>query len=138
MVNASPSYKHKILLEYRRGDSKNSFSKIAHRHGIRGGKRTVQRWFQRWDGTLGSLTRKKGSGGKVKLTRKQQALYITKPIRKANRNHAAIHYTDIMETIEEKTHQSISLRTIQRRGKEDEGIRYSTTHSMMDIERTVI
>jgi transposase len=118
MSQLSAEAKHHILLEYRADSPGHSFSALASLHNIPGGKRTVQRWYQQWDGTERSLQRKPVAGRPRALTRQQVSRHIRAPILAANRAHRPIHYTTLLPAIEEKTHKDISLRTVQRYGEE--------------------
>ena len=134
MVSCPLSLKHKILLESCAGDRRHSFSSLASRYGIRGGERTIQRWHTQWDGTPISLERRRGQGRKAILTPKQVQQNITKPIRRANQDHVAIHYTDLVDTLRKETHQNVSVRTVQRYGKKNEGVRHSATKKRTEQE----
>jgi len=127
MGKCPPSRKHQILLEYCAGNRRHSFSALASRYGIQGGGRTVQRWYSLWDGTPSSMERRRGQGRKTILTPREVQKYITKPIRRANQLHVAIHYTDVMDSLRSKTHKEVSVRTVQRYGNTNEGIRHETT-----------
>jgi hypothetical protein len=119
MKQLSADIKHQILLEYSPHDPSRSFAALAARHRIAGGKRTVQRWYQRWRRTPLSLKRRVGTGKLRMLTRNQIALNIGLPIRRANRAHRAVHYTALLPEVRQKTGKRISLRTLQRYGKEE-------------------
>ncbi len=95
MVTYSSQLKHNILLQYCPGNRAHSFSSLVSRYNIRGGKSLIRKWFNRWNGTSSSLNRRGGAGRKVKLNSKQVNLYITKPIRRANQKHVAIHYPEL-------------------------------------------
>lgn len=110
--------KHHILLEYTPHDKNRSFSALALRHSIPGGKKVVRDWYRRWNGTELSLHRKKGSGKQCLLSRAQIARHIGTPIRAANRSHRAIHYSDLLDAVRAKTRKQISIQTIRRYGKE--------------------
>ena len=128
------SLKHKILTEYRPRSRTHNFSALATTYGIRGGHMTISKWHHKWDGTPSSLEYRRGGGRKVKLNSKQVQQYITKPIRKANQDHVAIHYPQLLDTIKEKTHVDVSLRTIQRYGEKKEGIKGKRTSKKTEKE----
>ena len=62
MKHFTPEQKHEILIEYQPYSRTHSFASLALRHGVHGGGRTVQNWYQRWDGTVGSLQQREGAG----------------------------------------------------------------------------
>ena len=62
MKQFSASTKHSILLEYTPHSPTHSFSELAARHGVAGGRSTIQTWHSRWDDTIASLQHKKGAG----------------------------------------------------------------------------
>lgn len=123
MSHLTPEVKHHLLLEYSSHDTTQSFSSLAARHGIKGGKRTVQRWYQQWDGTVESLKRKEGSGKHHLLSRVQVSRHIRAPILAANRSHRSIHYTDLLPQVQQKTGIDISIQTLRRYGKEELGVK---------------
>jgi len=123
----SADTKHHILLEYVPRDTTRSFNALATRHHIAGGSSTIVRWHQRWDGTVQSLQRKKGSGKARTLTRAEVNRHIRAPILAANRAARAIHYTDLLPKVQQKTRKQIALRTLQQYGKEELGVKQKHT-----------
>jgi transposase len=138
MVKYTPDFKHKVLRDYTPGTRGHSFSDLALRYGIRGGKPLISKWYRQWDGTASSLERHPGSGRRALLTKQQVQRYIVKPIRRANQSHVAIEYPDLKEDVELKTSHSISLRSIQRYGKTQGGITCNTTQARTEQERKYI
>jgi len=136
MVKDTPAFKHRILKEYCAGNRCSSFRSLARRFGISGGESVVRSWFRHWDGTPSSLKRKAGSGRRATLTPTQVERYIVKPIRRCNKNHVAVEYHDLQEVVEQKAGHSVSVRTIQRRGKEGSGIQFHSTIPRTPQERT--
>lgn len=124
MPHLSPLTKHHILLEYSRDDTTRSFTVLAARHSIAGGWRVLLRWHQRWDGTPQSLQRKAGSGKQSALSRVHISRHVRAPILAANRAHRAISYTQLLPTVRAKTGVELSLRTLQRYGKEGHGAKH--------------
>jgi hypothetical protein len=135
MVKYTPAFKHQVLKEYAAGTRGHTFNDLASRYGIRGGKPLLSKWYKQWDGTESSMERHPGSGRRVLLTQRQVRRYIVKPIRRANKAHVAIDYPELKEGIEEKIGQTISLRSIQRYGKEQGGITSETTVAKTEQER---
>ncbi len=119
--------KHHILLEYRPDHDTHSFHALALRHGIAGGGRTVQRWHERWTGDAASLERKEGTGSAPILTRVEVSRHVRAPILAANRAHRAIHYTDLLPSVQQKTGKEVALRTLQRYGHDELDARNKST-----------
>ena len=118
MPQLSAEAKHHILLEYSAGDATRGFAELARRHAVQGGARTVRRWHRRWDGTPASLQHKQGAGRPRALTSRQVQLHVQRPINAANRAHRAVHYTELLPSVRQKTGADVSLRSLQRYGKE--------------------
>lgn len=78
-------------------------------------------WLQRWDGSAASLERKQGSGRARVLSAAQVSRHVRAPLLAANRAHRAIHYTDLLPSVRQKTGKQLSLRSLQRYGKEELG-----------------
>ena len=121
MKQFSASTKHSILLEYTPHSPTHSFSALAARHGVAGGRSTIQTWHSRWDDTIASLQHKKGAGRPRMLTQQEVLRHIEQPIRRLNRSARRVHYTKVAEQVRQKTHKSVSDRTVQRIGKEQLG-----------------
>lgn len=123
MKQLSPDAKHAILLQYSPHSTTHSFSALAARHGVRGGRQTVQSWHRRWDGTPQSLQRKEGGGRPRALSKREVQQHIRGPILRANRAHKAVHYPTLLSSVRQKTGKSVSIQTVQRYGKEELGAR---------------
>lgn len=136
MVKYTPAFKDRVLREYCVGNRDSSFRALARRFKIKGGMSVIQRWYRRWKGTPLSLGRKKGSGGKRVLTSNEVQRYILRPIERKNKKHQAVHYPELKEPLERAVGHSVSLRTIQRRGKEEASIHGQSTIARTDLERT--
>ena len=121
MKQFTPQQKHEILLEYTPYSRTHSFSALARRHNVVGGKSTVKKWFDRWNYTIASLKHKKVAGRPRILTPAEVKHNIQTPIMKANQAHKPIHYTNIKTEVERKTGKEISIQTIRRYGKEECG-----------------
>ena len=121
MPHLSAEAKHHILLEYAPHDTTRSLAALAARHAVRGGADVVRRWLRRWDGTPASLQEQRRSGRPRVLSSAQVSQHVRAPILAANRAHRAIHYTDLLPSVRQKTGKELSLRSLQRYGKEELG-----------------
>lgn len=119
MKQFPPEQKHSILLEYEARRAGGSFAALAARHGVAGGARTVQRWHARWDHTPLSLQHSPMSGRPRKLSRAQVVQHVRPPLLRANRAFRKIRYPKVAEAAREATGVEVSLRTVQRYGKEE-------------------
>jgi hypothetical protein len=121
MSHLSADAKHHILLEYRAHSTEHSFAALAQRHGVTGGADVVRHWHDRWDGTPASLQRKPGTGKARILSAAQISRHVRAPILAANRAHRAVHYSELLPAVRQKTDTEVSLRSLQRYGKEELG-----------------
>jgi transposase len=121
MKQFTPEQKHEILLEYSPRSTTHNFAALARRHAVAGGGRTVQNWFARWDGSAASLQRKQVSGRPRSLTPEEVRRDIIAPIRRKNRAHQPILYSELQPRVEQETGKEVSSRTIRRYGKEEAG-----------------
>lgn len=135
MPTHSPDFKHFILSQYQPNSRSHGFNALSRFPGVGVSATTIENWYSSWDGTPQSLERKAGSGRPRVLTRAETAHQILSRVRAANRRHEAVHYTSIKPSIEAATGKSISLRTIQRYGREDAGIRDHRTKKRTVAER---
>lgn len=127
MGKFTPYLKHHILSQYSSNSTRDTFASLAAQYHIHGGASTICRWMKKWNGTPQSLERKNGSGRKCKLDNRQMNNYIRTPINNKRRGHHAVHYPDLMPTICRKLSTPISLRTIQRYGKDRLGVKLIRT-----------
>ena len=134
MSHLTPNFKHDILKQYLPHSRDNSFAALARRYNIKGGKGTIQRWYARWNGSPGSLEQRAGAGRPRLLSAAQIRDTIALPIRNRNRAHRAIHYTELLPTVRERTGTTVSLPTIQRYGKEIVRARDRSTRSQTAAE----
>ena len=67
------------------------------------------------------------------LTPAQVARLNVKPIRRCNRNHLAVEYPELKLRVERELGHSVSVRTIQRYGREEGNV-----HDLITIARTPI
>jgi transposase len=135
MSHLSADVKHHILLEYTPGDSGRSFAALARRHAVRGGGPTVGRWFARWDRSPASLEEKKRSGRPRILSTEQVQQSIGAPIRAKRCAHRAVHYPDQLDSVRAATGSDLSLRTLQRYGREECGIKHKRGKKRTAAER---
>jgi transposase len=119
MVHFSPDFKHHILTQYEANTRGYGFHALACRYGVSGGGQTIQYWYRAWDGSPASLQRKAIPGRPRLLTRAQVGRYIRTPIRRRNRSHLPVHYTELQDSIQRSTGKSISLPTIRRHGRQE-------------------
>jgi transposase len=121
MKQFTPEQKHEILLEYSPRSTTHNFAALAHRHAVAGGGRTIRNWFARWDGSVASLQHAKGAGRPRSLTAEEVQRHIIAPIRRKNRAHQPILYSELQPVVEQETGKKVSSRTIRRYGKEEAG-----------------
>lgn len=121
MQTYTPQHKHTILTHYRTGVRGSGFEALARRFAVQGGARVIARWHQQWDGTPQSLETKKRGGRPRVLSRREVQQYVRAPILRANKAHKAVHYSTVAAAVRQKTGKQLSLRTLQRYGKEELG-----------------
>jgi len=134
MSHLSAEAKHAILLEYSPRSRTHSFSALARRHSVSGGSKTVCRWHQRWDGSAASLQEKQRSGRPRKLSSGQVQQYVRRPILAANRAHRPVSYTQLLPSVQAATDPQLSLRTLQRYGKDNLRIKSKATKKRTAVE----
>jgi hypothetical protein len=124
MTNYPPQVKHRILTQYQPHCRGKGFKALAQQHGIQGGGRTIKYWYDRWDGTVASLERQPAGAGRPRILSSEEIKqHIGAQVKKKNRLPEPAHYTQLIYSVKEKTGKQVSLRTIQRYGKEEESIR---------------
>ena len=134
MVKYSPNFKHNILTLYQPNVYNKGFKSLSTQFKIQGGAQTIKNWYDRWDGTEQSLNRHPTTGRKPILNTTQIRQFIKTPIRKKNQTHKPIHYQTIYQNLKKTINKQISLRTVQRYGKETFGIKQRTTKKCMSRE----
>lgn len=135
MKQLTPKQKHDILVHYRPRSPNHSFVALA-KHAEGGvTDRSIRNWYQRWDGTPTSLQHRTIAGRPRTLSRAQVKRHVQPRIRSANRKHHAIHYPDILPAVRSATHKQLTLRTLQRYGKEELGVKQKTVKIRTARER---
>jgi transposase len=138
MPHLSADAKHHILLEYASHSATHGFPALAARHAVAGGARTVQRWYQRWDGTPASLEEQPRTGRPRALSKAEVSRHVRAPILAANRSHRAISYTQLLPAVQAKTRVELSVRTLRRYGKEEHGAKHKHTKKRTAAESECI
>ena len=123
MKQLSADTKHAILLMYTPRSPTHSLAALAARHDIAGGWRTIENWRQQWDGTPQSLQHKQGAGRPRALSSREVQQHVRAPILLANKAHKTVHYPSLLQSVRTKTGKQIALRTLQRYGKEELGVK---------------
>jgi len=137
MVKYTSAFKDRVLRQYCVGVRGHTFADLARVNGIKGGESVVRKWYHRWKGNALSLQRKAVSGRPRVLTPSQVVRYILRPIESRNQKHQPVHYTELKGPVEKAVGHSVSVRTIQRRGKEETGCRIQSTIPRTPQERTI-
>jgi transposase-like protein len=114
----SDEFKQEVLSHHHEGQRGSGFGALARRFQVAGGKRTISRWFNQWDGTIASLQAHQTVGRPAILQPAEIQQHIGTAVRSHNRHHRSIHYTDLLAPVRAATHTSLSLRTLQRYGKQ--------------------
>jgi hypothetical protein len=124
MPHLTAQQKHDILLHCDSRRSDQTEQDVAALHGVTIGRTTLWEWRQRWKGTPQSLDREPVSGRPRILTPLEVSRHVRAPILAANRAHRAISYTKLLPEVHRKTGKKIALRTLQRTGKEQLGVKF--------------
>lgn len=130
--------KHDILIHCESRLPNLSEVEVARLHGVIVNRATIWNWKQKWNRTPQSLEHKKGAGRPHILTPAEISRHIRAPILAANRAHRAIHYSDLLASVQSKTRKKITLRTIQRTGQKELGIRERITRKRTSQESKCI
>ena len=134
MSHLTPNEKHNILRLYVSSDHRYTMKSLSQQHNIKGGRKTMSRWLQQWDGSPESLERREGSGRHTILTSKEVKDTIQLPIRNKNPNSQPVHYTDLLPSVTEKTGKKISSRTLRRIGLDQSGAKQKRTNKRTAVE----
>ena len=94
----------------------------------------IRHWHDRWDGSAASLKRNAGTGKERALSSRQVQQHIRKPILTANRKHRPISYTQLLPSVQAATGSQLSLRTLQRYGKEELRVKSKATKKRTAVE----
>jgi hypothetical protein len=138
MKQLTAEQKHEILLHLQHRSQGQSVAEIAALHSVKGGRRTLQNWLQRWDGTPQSLQHRQGSGRPRVLSKTQVKLHVAAPIRNSNRAARVVRYSNLLPQVQAATSTSMSLRTLQRYGHDEAGARQTRGKKRTAEEREYI
>lgn len=127
MKQPTAQQKHDILIHIQSHDTHCDPVTIANLHGVIVTRQTIWNWQQQWNGTPQSLEHKIGAGRPRLLTTTEVTRYVRQPILAANRSHTAINYTQLLQSIQQKSHKRISIQTLRRVGKEQLNVKFKHT-----------
>lgn len=119
----STTYKQEVVNYYITHQPHISFRALATLFHIKGGHRTVSRWYKRRN----SLETKPRTGRPTILNQDEINTSINARIVRKNHKPTPVHYTDILEKVKNETRKNPSLRTIQRYGHTKLGIKNKQT-----------
>jgi transposase len=122
MPQLSAQQKHDILIHCESRPQGVSEVAIAALHGATVSRATIWNWRQRWNHTPQSLEHAAVAGRPSTLTPLEISRHVRTPILAANRTHHAVSYTKLLPQVKRKTGKELSLRTLQRTGKEKLGV----------------
>lgn len=123
MKHPTPEQKHSILTHWSARRTGETLNQILALHDVTASRQAVVQWQRQWDGTVVSLQQKQKTGRPHKLSKAQISRHIAAPIRNANRASRPITYPKLLLQVQAATDTEISLRTIQRYGKEELGVK---------------
>lgn len=123
MKRLTAEQKHSILIHLQSRGEGVKAEAIAAAHGVQGGSSTLNKWLKKWDGTAQSLQRNKVSGRPRALSRAQVSRHLKPRVLAANRRGQAVHYPTLLPLVNAATRKKLSLRTLQRYGREDLSIK---------------
>jgi len=135
MKQLTAEQKHSILTHLRSGGEGVSAEGVAAAHGVKGGSSTLKKWMKKWDGTAQSLQRREVSGRPRALSIAQATRHLKPRILAVNRRGQAVHYTTLLPAVTAASGKKVSLRTLQRYGKEDLSIKQRRSKKRPASER---
>jgi transposase len=109
--------KQEILQEYQPKVRGKGFKSLAKTFKVKGGACAIRRWYKKWDGTKESLEKDSGGDRRSILSEKEKKTLISGFINKKAKKDAA-DYREVHENVESKTGKKISVKSVQRLGKE--------------------
>jgi transposase len=113
----TPHFIHNVLLQYKKGARGHGFEALANKFNILGGKKLVEYWYKKWDGTLSSLEKHSGGDRRSILTQREEKLFIHDFIEKRSKSEA-VNYPEVKVNVEKKTGKQMALRTVRTHGKD--------------------
>ena len=123
-------FKHNVLQEYRHGIYGCEFRSLAKRFKIKGGHKLIMSWYARWNGTVESLEPKWAGDRPRTMTKDQVTDYILNFVDEMNMLYKPVNYKMIKECIESSFNRQFPLKTTQRYGKQDCGIKNKTAKEL--------
>jgi len=128
----SSTFKQKVLEKYCPGIIGRGFKSLAKRFKIQGGHKLIMYWYRSWDGNVRSLDHRKKGSRRPCLSNEEVKRHILNSVVSANTAGKSIRYEMVQKDVQKCLNREISLRTIQRYGKEKCGIRSKTTRELTD------
>jgi transposase-like protein len=119
-------FKRSVLSEYLPGVKGAGFAALAKRFHVKGGAMLVRSWWiaQKRNESLTKRTRPHRAG---KLSPAEIGAYIREFVTAKNQSKVAVDYGDVQAHVKKKTGKDISLRTIQRLGRQKANLTWKQT-----------
>lgn len=133
MTKYSPAYKERVVREYQKGVRGRGFAALSKRFKIP--KSVIEDWWKKWiqaGQTIEAFAEEVGGDRKSVLTEKEKERYILDFVSHKNAKGEAVDYPDVHAYVVNCTQKDISIRSVQRIGKEEMGISWKqTTQSLV-------
>jgi transposase len=115
----SPQLKQLVVDKFLSSQPKKSFRKIEREFEVGNGNgKTVGRWVKQYNGNIFSLMPIEHKGRPTNLTKHQVNFHIKNKIDKKNKRARPINYSTLYDSLPKKIRKQISLRQVQRIGRE--------------------
>jgi transposase len=94
----------------------------------------VKYWVEKYKETKGEMKNRAGGNRKRKLDDEECEEHVRKFVVQNNRDGIAVTYKDVQNNVKKRTRKDVSLRTVQRYGKELCALVWKRTTRKLEIE----
>lgn len=129
------AFRERVASYYHAHLASTSLRSVSRLFDLKGTGNTVKRWYHIWLKKNHEIKNKPKKGRTPILTRSQIDKYIARPIKEKNKKAEPVNYRMLLPQVRAKTKTQISLRTLQKYGKEKKGIKWKTVKKRTYHER---
>jgi hypothetical protein len=112
----SPHLIQTILKDYKRGVKGHGFEALAKKYNVKGGRKLIRIWYEKWDGTEESLEKHSGGDRRSILSPDEKKKHVSDFITKSSKVEAVV-YSEVQENVKRKTGVDASITSVKRWGK---------------------
>jgi transposase-like protein len=135
MTKYSKAFKERVVREHQQGVRGKGFAALATRFKV--SKFLIENWWKKWNAggrTIDAFEDEAGGDRRSLLTEKEKQRHILDFVKSKNSKGEAVDYTDVHKNVVNHTKKNISLRSVQKVGKEEMNLSWKSTTQTLESD----